>query len=106
MPEIEIYQIYGILSPVLKCLKVHWHGWYVHSVFTNPQKQKFIGVRLGELGGHGMLPPPQPIHLPGKFQLPCDIPVIVGWGPILLKHCVIYSMTSNAAEETFILRLP
>jgi hypothetical protein len=36
-------------------------GMYTLS-FTNPQNEKSIGVRLGDLGGHGMQPS-RPIHL-------------------------------------------
>jgi hypothetical protein len=35
--------------------------------FTYPQNEKSMGVRLGDLGGHGMQPP-QPIHLPVNFD--------------------------------------
>jgi hypothetical protein len=41
-------------------------GMYKFS-FTNPQNEKSIGVRLGDLGGHGMQPP-RPIHLPVNFD--------------------------------------
>jgi hypothetical protein len=36
-------------------------GMYTLS-FMNPQNEKSMGVRLGDLGGHGMQPP-RPIHL-------------------------------------------
>jgi len=58
-------------------------GMYTLS-FTNSQKQKSSDVRLGDLGGSGMLLP-QPIHLPGKvyFRYHVTSPVIMGKGPIL-----------------------
>jgi hypothetical protein len=41
-------------------------GMYTLS-FTNPQNEKSMCVRLGDLGGHGMQQP-RPIHLPVNFD--------------------------------------
>jgi hypothetical protein len=41
-------------------------GMYTLS-FTDPQNEKSMGVRLGDLGGHGKQSP-QPIHLPVNFD--------------------------------------
>jgi hypothetical protein len=49
-----MYQSYSVNNPVTKLLKVHWHGWYVHIIFHESPKLKCMGVRLGDLGGHGM----------------------------------------------------
>jgi hypothetical protein len=49
-----MYQSYGVNNPVTKLLKVHWLGWYVHIIFHESQNEKPMGVRFGDLGGHGM----------------------------------------------------
>jgi hypothetical protein len=41
-------------------------GMYTLS-FTNPQTEKSMGVRLGDVGGHGMQPP-RPVYLPVNFN--------------------------------------
>jgi hypothetical protein len=38
----------------MKLFKVHWMGGMYTLSFTNPQNEKSMGVRLGDLGGHGM----------------------------------------------------
>jgi hypothetical protein len=57
-----MYQSYGVNNPITKLLKVHWYGGMYTLSFTNSQNEKSMGVRLGDLDGHGMQPP-RPIHL-------------------------------------------
>jgi hypothetical protein len=35
--ESDMHQSYGV-NPVMKLLKVHWHGWYVHIIFHESPK--------------------------------------------------------------------